>query len=203
MRPFNELSDDWALYQEQLEQFLVINKIKDTENSNNRVAALLSLIGSETYKILRDLCTPQLPKDKTFAELCKMLKSHFSPATCVYRERIEFYEARQEYSEPVNKWYARIHNLATNCNFGVNLKAILTDKFICGMKKGRVRDRLYEENAEATTTLDKLVEIALAKEAAMSAERSEVNWIRDAQKSTRKGTHKNFKSKKEPSNRGK
>lgn len=182
---FNPKRDSWIIYQEQLEQFFNINGIKKhaTVASDNqsageldkRVSALLSLIGSDTYKILRDLCTPDLPSTKAYEDLCNLLKTHFSPTTCIFRERIEFYNAKQEEYENVNDWYAKIHNLSTNCEFGVQLQNILKDKFVCGLKQGKIRDRLCEE--KPTTTLNKLLEIAQARESSIQAESKDVHFL--------------------------
>ncbi|XP_031347140.1 uncharacterized protein K02A2.6-like [Photinus pyralis] len=177
MHKFDVKSDEWIVYQEQLEQFFEVNNIRDTQTDKKQVAALLSLIGSDTYKVLRDLCTPSLPKSKSYEELCKLLKAHFSPATCLFRERIDFYAAAQEANESLNKWYARIHNLATNCEFGTNLKSVLRDKFVCGLQKGKIRDRLCEEKP-GEVTLEKLMEIALSKEATLLAVDKSVNLVK-------------------------
>ncbi|XP_031347958.1 uncharacterized protein K02A2.6-like isoform X1 [Photinus pyralis] len=172
---FNMKADNWILYEEQLEQFFVINDIKDTESCKKRVSALLSLIGHDTYRILRDLCTPTLPKESTYEQLCTLLRKHFSPTTSVFRERIEFYGARQEENETVNEWYARIHNLSTNCEFGNNLQDILRDKFVCGVLPGKIRDRICEE--KPTTDFSKLLELALNKESTMLADSKNINTV--------------------------
>ncbi|XP_063900178.1 uncharacterized protein K02A2.6-like [Zophobas morio] len=194
---FDPKVDNWTLYQEQLEEFFNVNGIVDTPategqtESKKRVPALLSLIGKETYKTLRDLCTPALPKDKTYEELCTLLKKQFSPSTCIFRERIEFYEAQQQDNETVKEWYARIHNLAGNCEFGNELTFVLKDKFICAMKRSVIRDRLCEESP--TTTLQKLVEIAQAREAALQSQSDSVNTIRRMPQ-TKKDTQQEGKS---------
>lgn len=51
---FNAETGDWTWYQEQIYQFLEINKVK----TNLRKAALFNNIKQGTYKLLRDLCTP-------------------------------------------------------------------------------------------------------------------------------------------------
>ncbi|CAG9818878.1 unnamed protein product [Phaedon cochleariae] len=150
--------------------FFSINGIRDVAGNARRVSALLSLIGSDTYRILRDLCTPDLPKDKKYEDICKLLKTHFCPMTSVYKERIKFFEASQEENENVNAWFARIHNLSNNCEFGANLKCYLKDKFVCSMKKGTIRDRLCEEKLD--TNLDRLLELALLKETSITGSSS-------------------------------
>ena len=44
-----------------------------------KVAVFISVMGKNTYAILRDLCSPDSPKDKSFSELCDKLKNHFKP----------------------------------------------------------------------------------------------------------------------------
>ena len=44
-----------------------------------KVAVFISVMGKNTYAILRDLCSLDSPKDKSFSELCDKLKDHFKP----------------------------------------------------------------------------------------------------------------------------
>src|ERR1700712_1191398 len=85
--------DDWIVYSEKLEQYFRANAITD---KGIQAATLLSLVGTATYKLLRDLCFPVLPKEKSFDELSKLLASQYSPHVSVFRERIKFYASRQE-----------------------------------------------------------------------------------------------------------
>ncbi|KAJ8933974.1 hypothetical protein NQ314_013665 [Rhamnusium bicolor] len=167
---FNGMSDDWVVYSERLEQYFFANKI---EEAKVKVATLISLIGDPTYKLLRDLCHPSLPKDKNYEELSDLLKKQFSPQVSKWRERIKFYEAKQKLSETISEWYARIKNLAVNCEFGTSLETILKDRLVSGLQKGRVLDRLCEEDTEKT--LKQMVELAMKKESGFKEE--EVNHI--------------------------
>jgi len=134
---FNAETGDWTLYQEQLDQFLEINKIK----AELRKAALISNIGQDTYKLLRNLCIPALPGEKSYDELCAVLTKHFSPKINVFRERNKFYSAKQEDTESVSNFFARIKQLSINCHFNNLLEGILLDKFVFGLKQGKVKDR--------------------------------------------------------------
>jgi len=68
------VGDNWELYQERMEQYFMANFVADIR----KVSVLLTLIGQDTYKILCDLCDPVLPKEKTFGELCDILKKVFT-----------------------------------------------------------------------------------------------------------------------------
>uniref|UniRef100_D1FPZ6 Putative gag/capsid-like protein n=1 Tax=Simulium nigrimanum TaxID=683695 RepID=D1FPZ6_SIMNI len=157
---FHGEGDDWNVYVERLDQFFEVNDVPETK----RTALLISVIGSQSYKVLRDLCHPTLPKNKPFEELCELLGKQYSPQIAIFRERALFYNARQQPNENCTQWYGRIKKLSVDCKFGDNLEKILLDKFICGMKPGQVLDRLCEENE--TLELQHAVDIAINKECA-------------------------------------
>ena len=64
-RPENELFS----YLERLEQFFIANDIQD----ERKKATFLSLIGSQAYSLLKNLVSPTLPKDKSYADLVATL----------------------------------------------------------------------------------------------------------------------------------
>lgn len=151
--------DDWVIYSEKLEMFFLANNIKEDEI---KVANLLNLVGTDTYKILRNLCHPTIPKDKSFDSLCKLLKEHFCPQINIWRERREFYESRQEDGESMGDFYARICQLSINCNFGTNLSFVLREKFMSGVRKGSIMDRLYE--CKEDEKMENLKQLAIQRE---------------------------------------
>lgn len=158
---FAQGMDDWKTYSEILDQFFIVNNVDDEKKS----AFLISCIGSETYKTLRDLCHPVLPKDKPFEDLSEILRKQFSPQVAIFRERTNFYNAKQSPGENVTTWYGRVKRLSVDCKFGDNLESILLDKFITGLRVGQVLDRLCEENE--TLTLQQAVDIATNKECSL------------------------------------
>ena len=158
---FNQGCDDWKTYEEILDQFFIVNNVEDEKKS----AFLISCIGSDTYKTLRDLCHPVLPKDKPFSQLSEILRKQFSPQVAIFRERTNFYNSKQSPAENVTSWYGRLKRLSVDCKFGDNLESILVDKFITGLRPGQVLDRLCEENE--TMTLQQAVDIASNKECSL------------------------------------
>lgn len=131
-RSFDADTEEWELYREQLEQFFAANKVEETLKR----AVLINHLCSKTYKLLRDLCTPDQPKDKTYAELCKLLSTHFTPPVVVHKERRQFFRAKRHENghESVNEWIVRLKNLAANCKFGAEFQGNLTNKFIDGLE---------------------------------------------------------------------
>lgn len=155
-------SDDWNVYSERLDQYFEVNDIPDTKRS----ALLISVVGNEAYKTLRDLCHPDLPKNKPFEELCILLQKQYSPQVSIYRERIKFYKAKQESYENVSQWYGRVKTLSIDCKFGENLDTVLMDRFVSGLRNPMILDRICEE--DETLTLAKAVELAVNKESAVA-----------------------------------
>ncbi|XP_058816842.1 uncharacterized protein K02A2.6-like [Topomyia yanbarensis] len=130
-RCYDGESEEWELYREQLEQFFVSNKIAD----DMKKAVLINHLSARTYKLLRDLCTPDQPKEKSYKDLCTVLSTHFTPPVVVHKERRTFFRAQRGEGAPesINDWIVRIKNLAANCKFGGALQHNLVNKFIDGL----------------------------------------------------------------------
>ena len=75
------------LHIEQLEQYLVAN---DNSDRDEKRAILLSSVGASTYKLLRNLSSPDSPKDKHFNQLVKLVKDHYEPTSSVIVKRCYF-----------------------------------------------------------------------------------------------------------------
>lgn len=155
---FTGKTNDWLVFCEQLDQYCDLNDI----NVNKRVGVLISCLGIKVYKILRDLCHPVLPKDKKYVELMELLKKHFCIKKSLFRERTKFYCAKQLRGESITLWITRLKKLAVDCKFEEDLEKILLDRFVTGMKKGRIFERICEENE--IRNLQYLVDIAILKE---------------------------------------
>lgn len=57
VEPFDEKDDDGEWYIERFELFVQCNNIIEAK----KVPTLLTIIGKDTYEILKDLCTPTKP----------------------------------------------------------------------------------------------------------------------------------------------
>jgi len=68
--------------------------------------------------------------------------------------------------ETVAEWAARVRTLSIPCGFGSELSIILRDIFTLGLDK-QFKKRLFEEDAtNKIITMNKMMDIALAKEMA-------------------------------------
>ncbi|XP_072389541.1 uncharacterized protein [Diabrotica undecimpunctata] len=164
------IGDDFEIFEERLEQYLLANLVEEAR----KVAVLLTLLSEDIYKVLKNLCAPSKPKEKSFDDIMALLKSQFKPRIAIYRRRIKFETLRQE-DETINEWYIKVKNMATQCEFGDKLMYRVQEKFVVGIKAGPILDRLCEEDPHRT--LKDLLEIALAKEAALRESRGvDINY---------------------------
>ena len=82
------------VYVERLEEYLLVNDVK--EEQHKKVAKFLTLVGSSTYQVLRDLLTPNAPASKSLKELLDVLKGHYKPTRLVIAEYFSFHCRSQE-----------------------------------------------------------------------------------------------------------
>lgn len=148
---FKGQTDDWVIYKKRLEQYFKANETKN----EMKTVCLLSFIGTNTYKFLRELCHPEKPDSKTFDQLSTILEKQYANQVIVWKERKVFKDAKQESRETINEFYARICNLAVN-KYGADLKTFLKEKFVTGLNSNRIFQRLCEEDEKFD--LEKLLE---------------------------------------------
>ena len=161
-RPENELLSS---YLERLDAFFTVNDIKDEK----AVPAFLSLIGSKTYSLLKNLVAPSLPKDKSFAELVAALQKHFEPKPLVIAERFHFHRRSQAEGESINNYVAELRRLTTHCQFGDFLDQALRDRLVCGLRNEGIQKKLL---TEADLTLARAIELSVGMESAERNARS-------------------------------
>ena len=124
---FSDSGDSIDTYLERLERhFLAIDLSDSDENANRRKAILLSSIGAETYKVLKDLCYPNAPAQKTYAEIGQFLTNHYKPNILGIAERFRFHSTKQLPTQTISAYAAHLQNMAATCEFvGDQLKDAL------------------------------------------------------------------------------
>ena len=93
------------------------------------------------YQLLRNLCAPAKPAEKTLQELTALAKQHYAPKVSVVVERYKFNSENQT----ISSYAAELKRKASNCNFGTNLKEHLRDRFVCGVFSERIQRRLLQK----------------------------------------------------------
>ena len=107
---------------------------------------MISVIRKKTYGTLRDLCSPENPKEKTFEAIIELLQEHFKPKRLDVAESYRFHRCFQEENESVSSYSARLGHLASTCNFGEFLNRSLRDQFVCGIRNPATRKKLLSED---------------------------------------------------------
>ena len=111
-----------------------------------RGASLLSVVGNETYTLLRSLAAPRAPSELTFEELCTLLAAHFEPKPNPMLQRYNSYSAYRTQGQPIKDFIAELKNLAIICEFGKTKPGVhLTEQLIL---EENLRDRLVCEEAD-------------------------------------------------------
>ena len=82
-----------------------------------QVGIFLSLLGAKIYSLLRDLVAPAKLKDKTLAQLTKILQTHFEPKALKIAEWFNFYQRNQLPNESIAAYMAELCKLDTHCQF--------------------------------------------------------------------------------------
>lgn len=154
-----DIGDDFAVHAELLAELFIV---KDIVKDEKKRSYLLTSLSTRVYKLLRNLTSPKAPTEVDYVELLKLLKNQFVDKAVVFKERRAFYEAAQEVGEDCRTFFNKIKSLSVTCDFGADLNKILRDRFVSGMQKGLIFDRICEEDKEIT--IDKCLEIARAKE---------------------------------------
>lgn len=126
--PFDELVEQWSSYTERFGYFVEANEIAEEKV----VPTFLSVIGSKTFNLLRNLLQPDKPGSKTYREIVETLNGHFSPKPLVIAERFRFHRRNQEEGESVTMFVAALRKLAEHCEFGDVLEDTLRDRLVCG-----------------------------------------------------------------------
>ncbi|GFU64543.1 retrovirus-related Pol polyprotein from transposon 17.6 [Trichonephila clavipes] len=143
--------EDWSSYVERLESYFVVNGIED----KMKVPAILSLMGATTYKLLKNLATPNIPSELTYQDIVNYFFEHLNPKPLEMTERFRFYKRKQFEGESIANYCAELQKLSIHCNFGNNLSTMLRDKLVMGLKNENIQKKLL--------TYEKAKSIAFAK----------------------------------------
>ena len=110
-----EKKEDFASYQERLEQWIMLNKIKDDQ----KCGCLISIMGADTYKLLKNLLHLNKPIKRPFSENIKSLSDYYSPKPIIIAERLKFYTRNQKEGTSIASYIVTLTTLSSTCKFGV------------------------------------------------------------------------------------
>ena len=73
---FSSSQETWTVYVKRLEQYFAANKIEDADQQR---AILLSVCGSATYRLIRNLVSPKKPTELKIEDLITTVQKHHDP----------------------------------------------------------------------------------------------------------------------------
>ena len=156
--PELKLGGDWNVHRACLENYFSSQKIDD---DLRKISILIASLKKEDYQTMLGLCKPELPNQKTFKQLCGIMKKHYSKVL-VFKRRRDFGCLKQFSSETVTQWFNRVKEVAAQCNFGEQFDKRVKDQFVTGMEEGEILECVF--SAGYTKSLQTIVETALKKE---------------------------------------
>ena len=122
--------EPFELYVERVEFFCIAKNITSEEEKK---ATFLTAVGAETYGLIRNLLTPDKPKDKTLKQIQDLVEEHLSPKKNVIVERFRFNSRNRKEGESVAEYIVELKRLARNCKFEDKLNDMLRDRIVCGI----------------------------------------------------------------------
>ena len=122
----------------------------------------MSLIGGQTYGLLRNHCSLAKAQLKTYKELTDLLIRHFDPEPLIIAGRFHFHRCNQAPGESVTEFVAELRRLSSTCKFAeAYLNEALQDRFVCGLKT-KIFSKGY---CWRTSSHSKAADLTLAMEA--------------------------------------
>ena len=76
--------DNWKSYSKCLDFYLNANNVADVQKKRS------VLLSSSTYKLIRSLCSPNSPIDKTYKEIIELVSNHYRLTPSIVVERLNF-----------------------------------------------------------------------------------------------------------------
>ena len=111
--------ESFDVYYERVDLFFLANDITDAAKKK---ATFLTSIGVDAYRLVRSLCTPDMPSDKSLVDIVKLLKDHLAPEPNSILERFKFYSRNRKDGESVADYVVDLRRLSRNCKFGTSLR---------------------------------------------------------------------------------
>ena len=146
-------------------------KLPDDETKRDQAVerlkrmCLLSSVGKDGYKLLKSLSWPDRVRDKSYEDLKRLLQTKLAPPVNTASEQYKFSLCKQQESESLSAFLARIKDKASLCAFGDQFQNMVRNRFICGIRASGIRMQLLS-SCEETTTVDRIFELAVMKEQA-------------------------------------
>ena len=126
------------------------NSITDNEKKKN---SFLVSLDSETYSTLASLSSPDLPHEKDYKDLVKLLESHYKVKPSYHCSLIRFQQRKKKAGESLRDLYVDLRVLAKDCSFDDQFDARIRDQLFMAIdaEVGLYFPNLVAENLDLKT----------------------------------------------------
>uniref|UniRef100_A0A3B4H7P2 Retrotransposon gag domain-containing protein n=1 Tax=Pundamilia nyererei TaxID=303518 RepID=A0A3B4H7P2_9CICH len=142
---YNESKEDFESYLERLEQRMLANDVSDEK----KLCMFLSVIGADTFRLLKNLVSPRVPSTVGYAVLTEAFSAHYKPTPVVIAERFRFQKPNQKEADSVSDYVVALRQLSVTCNFEQYLDEALRDRFVSELRSDAVQRKLLLEMKSA------------------------------------------------------
>ena len=144
---------------------IISSLIYSIHTEERKRAVLLTLVSSATYDLISNVMAPKKPGDVKYDDLVKALADHYNPAPSEIVQQFKFNSRYRKAGESVATFVTELRAIATFCNFGDMLEAMLRDRIVCG-----ISDSTFQKQqlllAQPKLTFQKALELARGLETA-------------------------------------
>lgn len=151
---------DWADWLELLELYFLSKGIKDEPTMKY---VLLQSIGMDIFSRLRKWVSPSQPKEKTYADLIKLLGTKYSKTSNKYSARVRLFNEKQIDGQSEREFIAHMTEIAGDCEFDKMANPHEENTVLAilrGLKDPSLREYLMTPNHDIST-VDKLQALAV------------------------------------------
>ncbi|XP_054259297.1 uncharacterized protein K02A2.6-like [Macrosteles quadrilineatus] len=119
----------------------------------DKVYTLLHSLTPSLHQKVYDLCAPEVPLDKSYTELVRMLTDYVDPQPSTWALQHKFMSRVQEPNETVKIYSVELQKLTSNCEFNCEscqksiANTLLRMQFIRGLVNKDIRAKLLQDNS--------------------------------------------------------
>ena len=120
----------------------------NVKNEGQRRDIFLANIGAKYYELLKNLLGLAKPSDKSFTDLCKVIKEHKTPTPPWQSERLKFLSRNrvvhpENEKETVMEYLAVLKNLMKTCQYsGTEYNHQLRDRLLHGCNDAEMQAKM-------------------------------------------------------------
>lgn len=136
----SNVTDAWRFFRASYENYEIASGL-DTRELRQRIANLLTVIGSEGFKLYRTL--PLAANDRiSITNILNVIERHIIPTTNIIYDTFLFNAAKQESEKSIERFIQRLRQLSSTCEFREMENELITDRIVYSIRDDSIRKRL-------------------------------------------------------------